>query len=251
MKTPFEIVEYTIEASDKKIKRKIFDIIILGFIAGASIAFGASGNIMIGASLSKLDVGFAKFLGASIFPVGLMFVVIYGADLFTSSTMISILHTEKKSTVYKIIKNLSLVYIGNLIGALVIAFITTYTSSYSTTMLDYVHDIALHKVNTDAISLILKGFLCNIMVCGAVILSYSAKDVISKIFAIWFPITLFVILGYDHCVANMFYIPMSMMNNSGITIIQFLYNLLFATIGNFLGGYFIIHSLYLAHYKNK
>lgn len=128
-KKPNEIVEYTIHAGLGKVNRETLTLIFLGFLGGAFIAFGAVGNILVGATLRNIDGGLAKFLGAAVFPVGLIMIVILGAELFTSNCLISMAVYDKQTTVAKMLRNWIIVYFSNLVGAVFIAAITVKTHS--------------------------------------------------------------------------------------------------------------------------
>lgn len=144
---------------------------------------------------------------------------------------------EKKMKLTKMLKILFIVWIFNLIGGILVAYVTYKTHTFNEASVKVLQVYAHHKVTTGAVDLILKGIMCNILVCTASLLGYIAKDGISKIFGIWFPIMLFILLGYSHVVANMLYLPLSYMYGfEGVTIGAILYNFLFVTIGNFIGG---------------
>ncbi len=144
---------------------------------------------------------------------------------------------EKKMKLTKMLKILFIVWIFNLIGGILVAYVTYKTHTFNEESVKVLQVYAHHKLETGALDLILKGIMCNILVCTASLLGYIAKDGISKIFGIWFPIMLFILLGYSHVVANMLYLPLSYMYGfEGVTIGAILYNFLFVTIGNFIGG---------------
>ncbi|VWL85808.1 formate/nitrite transporter family protein [Oceanivirga miroungae] len=247
MKDTKELVEYLIHKSEVKINREFIKIALLGFMAGALIALGSVGNIVASANLYKVDPGFAKFIGASVFPVGLIVIVLLGYDLYTSSCMGIVSVFDKKEKLSKYIVNILVVLFFNFIGCLFIAYITVRTHTLSEEGKQLLFNMAAHKVHASAYEIFLKGILCNVLVCAATIISYGTKDSIGKIFGVWFPIMLFIILGYDHIVANMLYLPAAYMLNSGISILEILHNFLFAGIGNLVGGaFFIVLPLYIA-----
>lgn len=251
-KKPYEIINYTINAGFEKANRDFFKLVLLGFLAGVSIAFGSVGNILVGANLRFLDSGLAKFFGASVFPVGLIMIVILGFELFTSNCLIAMAVIDKKTSFKKMLRNWSIVYISNLFGALFVAYISVKTHSFGENGILYLESLALHKVEASSLDIILKGILCNILVCGGVLISYAAKDIISKIFGIWFPIMLFIILGYDHCVANMLYLPAALIANLNISLNAVIHNIFFATIGNIIGGSLIMSCfLYFSLHKDE
>lgn len=251
-KTPTELVDYLLHVAVEKGNKKLYKLVILGIMAGIFIALGSVGNIIVSSSLIKVDPGVAKFLGAAVFPVGLMMVVILGSELFTSNTMIVLGTYNKSITMKHVLYNWSVVYFTNFIGAMIVAYITIKTDNFDENSIELLRSMALHKTHTAPHLIFLKGIMCNILVCGAVLLAYAAKDIVGKLFGIWFPIMLFIILGYDHCVANMFYLSAAMIGNLGITYGGMFMNLAAATLGNIVGGAFVIGtSLYLTYYKGK
>lgn len=245
-KTPEEMVEYTIEAGYKKSQRRPNKTFLLGVMGGIAIAFGAVGNVILTGS-QAID----KFLGAAVFPVGLMMIVILGFELFTSNTMIDLAVFDKRISWIAYAKNLGLVYIANFVGAFLVGGLTVITESLSPAAIERLTAIALHKVEAPVGSIFLKGILCNLLVCGAVLMAYAAKDIASKILAIWFPIMLFILLGYDHCVANMLYLPTALLLSPVITPIAVIKNLVFATLGNLVGGGLIMTGLFYSVYRTK
>lgn len=180
-------------------------------------------------------------MGACVFPVGLIAIILLKFELFTSNCMMSVALTEKKINLKSMLKILVIVWVFNLVGALCIGYITYTIHTFSESSVALLEKIAIHKLHAGAFEAILSGILCNILVCGASLLGYIAKDGISKIFGIWFPIMLFILLGYSHVVANMLYLPLAYMYGfEGVTIPSILYSFLFVTIGNFIGGGLIL-----------
>lgn len=246
MKDTYELVEYVINKSTAKVNKSLFQLFLLGFMAGAMIALGAVGNLVSSADLYLTNQGLAKFIGASVFPVGLIATVLLGYELFTSDTMIISAVYEKRTSFFYFIYKLMFILFANLIGSLFIAYITAKTGTLSENATNLLFNMAHHKVHAQAFDIFLKGILCNVLVCGACLIGYASKDVAGKILGIWFLIMLFIVLGYDHIVANMLYLPLAYMLNGDINILQISYNFLFAGLGNFVGGALIIFTpLYL------
>ena len=246
MKESIELIDYMTHKSVNKVNKPILKLAVLSFMAGVFIALGAVGNIVSSADLYLTNQGLAKFVGASVFPVGLIVIILLGYELFTSNCMIICGVYDKQVTVFAYIKNLILVLFFNFLGCLFVAYITAKTHTLSQSGQALLFSMAEHKVHAGAFDIVLKGIMCNILVCGASISAYACKDAISKIFSVWFPIMLFIILGYDHIVANMLYLPTAYMLNADITVSQILYDFLFAGIGNFIGGaFFLLTPLYI------
>lgn len=249
-KTPTELVDYIIKVGIDKATKTLFKLMLLGIFGGAFIALGGAGNIISSSTLVKTDPGLAKFVGASVFPVGLILVVTLGAELFTSNCLLSVAFVNKKISFTQMIRNLVTVYLFNYVGSFIVAYITVKGGSFNADSLEYLQNIAVHKVHASAYSLFIKGILCNVLVCGAVIQSYTSRDTIGKLVGAWLPIMLFVLIGYDHSVANMFYLTaVKMVDSSLFGVSDVLYNLFFVTLGNILGALAIGLPLYFSYYK--
>lgn len=252
MKSPSEVLDYLLAVCTEKGNKCIYKLGLLGFLAGMFIALGAVGSIIASSTLAKTNAGLTKLVAGAVFPVGLIMVVLLGVELFTSNCMLVVAVINKNISIKQLLKNWIIVYIFNFIGGIFVAYITIETHNFNEDSLMYLEKLALYKVNAPAYSLFLKGILCNVLVCGAVLLAYCAKDVIGKIFGAWFPIMLFIILGYDHCVANMLYLSAAKMAGVDISFSGIAYNLFYATMGNIVGGaFFMALPLYLTHYNKK
>lgn len=243
------------QAKAQMSSKKLFGKAIL---AGAMIAFGAAGSSVAAHTIP--DVGLARLAAAVVFPVGLMMVMLLGAELFTGDCLVAMGVSDGKLKLKSAIRILVLVYLGNFIGATLLAVLVSLSGQldYSAGILGaYTIKVALGKVQISFVEGIISGVLCNILVCAAVLLAMCAKDITGKLLAIFFTIMLFVTSGFEHCVANMYYITGGIlakgnpeyvelaMNTYGYTKAQ-LENLNFAsycvdnlipvTIGNILGG---------------
>jgi len=228
------------------------------FFAGIMIALGAAGSSV--AAYGVGNVGLARLTAAVVFPVGLMMVILMGAELFTGDCLLVIGLPEKDISIVQFFKTLSVVYLGNLIGGIVLSFLIVMSGQldYSSGMLGaYTIKVAVGKVSLTPAKAISSGILCNILVCAAVIMATCAKDITGKLLVSFFVIMLFVTAGYEHCVANMYYITVGIMAklnpdyvkvametynisetqlsslNIGTMIVN---NLIPVTIGNIIGG---------------
>lgn len=243
-------------------------------LAGAMIAMGAAISSVAAHTIS--DVGVARLAAAVVFPVGLMMVVLLGAELFTGDCLAAISVFDGKHKTVEVVKFLFFVYIGNLVGATLIAVLTYMSGQldYSGGMLGaYTIKVALGKANISFVKGIVSGILCNILVCAAVLMAMCAKDITGKLLACFFTIMLFVTGGFEHCVANMYYITagiISMLNPEYVNLAMSSYgfsaeqlqslnvvgyvvkNLLPVTIGNILGGVLFLGApLYYLNIKKK
>ena len=249
MLTPAQILNKTIAISKQKANLKWWQMLLLGIFAGMFIALAATG-----ATFGNIYGG--KLAGACIFTAGLAMVVIAGSELFTGNNLMLAALFDRQISLTKLLKNWSLVFLGNFLGALFIAALVTLSGIFNYSS-DAVVTTAVTKTSLPFFEAMLRGILCNLLVCIAVWMSFSADTVISKIAAVFFPVMLFVLSGFEHSVANMFYIPAGMLQGafSGITaptIEAFLlHNLLPVTLGNLIGGAIIVASGYYLIYHHR
>lgn len=260
MLLPPEIAEKCSVSCAKKTELPIHRMIILSILAGAYIAFGAFGSQV--ASIGG-EGGAGKLMGAIVFPVGLMLVVMAGAELFTGNSLIAVSVLDKKASLRGMLKNWVIVYAGNLCGSIFVALVLTLSHSYSMfdgVLAESVVKTAVSKVSLSFPEAFLKGILCNILVCLAVWISFAAEDAAGKILGLYLPIMLFVISGYEHCVANMYFIPAGILVSHEYAIgadgltwgSMFVSNLLPVTLGNITGGAVIVSFFYFfAYLKGK
>ncbi len=225
----------------KKSNTKIWQLFLLGILAGLYIGFG--GQLF----LVTIASGMGTIAGGIMFSVGLMLVVLAGAELFTGNITILIGVLSDVVSKRKMFKNWTVVYISNFIGSIVFAWLV-----YKTGLLGKagaLNDlgalsvkVAENKLAIPFVQAFIRGFFCNILVILAIIMAAMAKDIVSKIFCIIFPITCFVACGFEHCVANMYLIPVGLLAK-GIplykTFVVF-QNLVPVTLGNIVGGIFIL-----------
>ena len=257
-KSPAELVAGYVQAGVNKSSYPLPKLFILGIMAGAFIAIGGSSSSA--ACHAVENAGVAKTLAGIVFPVGLMMIVFIGGELFTGCTMMIMGAWQKKYSYLTVVRTLACIFFSNMVGAVFIAFLVTQCGQldYSSGALGaYTIKVAYGKANIGFMKAFFSGILCNILVCVAVLMAMAAKDMTGKIFAIVFPIFAFVIGGYEHCVANMYYIPAGMMAASnetyaakamelyGYTAEQlasinignfFITNLIPVTLGNIVGG---------------
>ena len=217
---------------------------------------------------STLSLGLTKLIGGVVFSLGLILVIITGAELFTGNNLIVMACVSRKITLVQLIRNWGIVFLGNLIGSIIVIALIALSGQWQAGggMVGVkALMIANGKVNLSFWQALSKGVLCNILVCLAVYLCFSGRSVTDKILAILFPITAFVALGFEHSVANMYFIPAgillknnsaivsaaenilgSSLNLSNLTFYGFaIKNLLPVTIGNIIGGTFFVG---LAHW---
>ena len=264
MYSPAEIAKRYSDAGGAKTRQSVCKTLVLAVFAGAYIALGAYGSQIVAVGVPVAAVG--KFLGALIFPIGLLMVIIAGAELFTGNSLLIISVLNREATPGGLLKNWGLVYIGNFAGGFLTAALLTYSHSYSFLngeMAQTVVNVAVGKVSLSPGDAFLRGILCNILVCVAVWVSFSAEEAAGKILALFLPIVLFVVSGYEHCVANMYFISAGILVSreygiaaAGLSWSSMLIkNLLPVTLGNIVGGAGIVgcgyYYVYLAKAKEK
>lgn len=253
MYSPAEIAERLVTAGEGKTRLSVIHMLLLGIFAGAFIALAG-----VAATFANVYVG--KLAGACVFPCGLAMVVVAGSELFTGNSLIIISVLEKRSTILGMLKNWLFVYLGNLIGSLLVVILAVYGGVFSN--LDVATALvtsAAGKVGLTFGDALLKGILCNFLVCIAVWMSFSTKTSEGKIFLVFFPIMAFVICGFEHSVANMFYLPGGILTAAKYGIAAdgltwgaaILKNLVPVTLGNIIGGTFLVGCGYWAVYLKK
>ncbi|MBN1484596.1 MAG: formate/nitrite transporter family protein [Chloroflexia bacterium] len=248
-KSPKEIALSACSIGKTKSETGIAKLLVLGFLAGAYIAFGGFLAIMVGKGVSAdLGPGIGKLLFGGVFPVGLMLVVIAGSELFTGNCGVITPSCLRGSARWMgLLKNWIFVYIGNFIGSLVVAYFLAYLTGLTEAepYLSATKGIAEGKIALSFGEAFFRGVGCNWLVCLAVWMAVSAEDIAGKILAIWWPIMAFVALGFEHSVANMFFIPLGMFNGANVSVGEFLINnLLPVTLGNIVGGAGFVGAIY-------
>ncbi|MDD5688446.1 MAG: formate/nitrite transporter family protein [Elusimicrobia bacterium] len=233
--------------------------LIQGFMAGAFIALGSLIAIVVGGGvpgIKEANPGLQKFIFGSLFPVGLILVVITSAELFTGNVGCIVPGVlSKKIHWLDGLKNWFWVYIGNFIGSISFAYFLVYLTGIlgKEPWLSSVIAISENKISQDFTTLFFKGVGCNWLVCLSIWLAIASDDVVSKMFGIWFPIMTFVTVGFEHSVANMFFVPMGIMLGANVTWGQFfIVNLIPVTLGNIVGGSLFVGTVYWYLYgRNK
>jgi formate/nitrite transporter len=284
--TPGEVAEIACKTSRAKASLPLSRVIVLGLLAGAYIGFGAYLATTVGHDASEfLGNGIGQLLFGSVFTVGLIMVVIGGSELFTGNNMFMVVGALEGRTTWRDLgKNWTVVWITNLIGSIILVMIiygAFYASGDGAGLFGgkvgaKALNIAKAKVELGFGAALLRGILCNWLVCVAVWLAMASKNVIGKIFGIFFPIMAFVTMGFEHSVANMFFIPMGLMVSDNQTILDvaakaaadpavfkaavadglnwgtfFYKNLIPVTIGNIIGGGVFVGSSYWFSYLRK
>lgn len=270
---PKDVAAITVGNAEKKAASPFFNLLVLGILAGAYIALGAELSTIVTNDLAKyFGDGLTRLFSGLVFSLGLILVVIGGAELFTGNTLMVTGWLEGKITGQKVLRNWVIVYCANFIGAILLA------SFFYGTGLWEVNGglvgakavmIANGKVNLSWSEALFRGILCNWLVCLAVWLASASRDGVSKILAIVFPVTAFVASGFEHSIANMYFIPEGIFLKDQAVVLQavaaslgtdtagaaaalanlnwgsfVVKNLIPVTIGNIIGGALFVGAFY-------
>lgn len=249
MLAPKEIAEATVGVGKYKASKKNSIVFVSAMLAGLFIGLGYTGYLIVSGIMADAAVG--KVVGALLFPVGLLLVLIAGADLFTGNTLVTMAWYKKEIKLGDVAKNLSIVWLGNLVGALFLVVLVYYSNTFTGSIAEGVMHLAEKKVHLNMVELLTRSTLCNILVAITVYMSYAAKDVTGKVIISYIPIWLFVITGFEHCVANMFVLPMGYLLGADLTIGQIMANIIPVTIGNIIGGMLVTAAYYFLFLKDK
>jgi len=264
--SPKETAEAFDAVSVAKASHTTANLWILGIFSGIFIAFGGFASATVSHTIS--NAGVAKLASGAVFPVGLMMVVMTGAELFTGNNLMIIGYMDKKITLQQLLRNWVWVYLANFVGSLIVAFLVSQTGLFNSTggaLGAAVINTALSKVSLSFGQAFVRGILCNILVVVAVWMATASKDIVSKIFSCWFPIMMFVLSGYEHSIANMYFIPAGILAKANpvcveagnfaaealakLNVAGFLSNLIPVTLGNIVGGAVIVGISYWYVYR--
>lgn len=281
--SPMEVAAATANAGKGKATMAVAKLFILGILAGVYIGFGANLATVVGAGWAPdwANSGLNKLAFGAVFSVGLMLVVVGGAELFTGNNMfLTISALNGQSTWRGLSYNWTVVFIANFVGSVLLVAIVLAGAYFANA------DGSLTAIGSKAVTIakgkltlawgtaFFRAILCNWLVCLAVWLAFASKDVIGKLFSCFFPIMAFVTSGFEHSVANMFFIPMGIqiananpaavvaveslkMTNPEAVTSMFTYsnfiinNLIPVTLGNIVGGGLFVAALYWFVYLKK
>ena len=269
MFTPAEVAKNVIGIGKKKAGLPAGKMLVLGIMAGLLIALAAAGSNTISCTVESGSI--AKFLSGMVFPAGLTMVLLAGSELSTGNCLMMIPLIEKEIRLTSLLRNWIIVYIGNFIGSAIVAVLIYYGGQLD--LFDGALAVNTIKVAAGKCSLTFTkafclGILCNFLVCIAVWISFAAKTVSGKIMGLFLPIMLFILCGFEHCVANMYYGTAGLLANAdaayhaaaadtvssigNLTAGNFLIgNLLPVTLGNIVGGSIMVGCVYWFAYLQK
>jgi formate/nitrite transporter len=264
-----EMCEHMEELALKKVNYPWWKSFILSILGGVFIAFGGMFATIVSAGGGTSPYGIIRMISGLAFSLGLILVIVGGAELFTGSTIVSVAVFNKKIKITKLFKNWLTVYFGNFCGAILVATLIFLSKHYTfgngsigITALN----TSLLKIHHTFVEAMVLGILCNLLVCLAIWLTYSTKSISGKIMAIIFPVTAFVAAGFEHSVANMYFVPLALFIkeldvkfalNTGLNLGDLSWgnflmnNLLPVTIGNIIGGVLLWLTFNILYRKNK
>jgi formate/nitrite transporter len=232
---PAEVAKRIEDAGTAKASLQALPLAVLSVMAGIFISLGAAGftAVMTGTDMAY---GPSRFLGGLVFSLGLVLVVVAGAELFTGNALIVMAWVDRKVTTRALLRNWLFAFTGNLAGALLIAALMWGSGLLAGAPGETARKIAAAKISIGFPEAVIRAILCNMMVCLAVWLTVAARSVADKILAILLPIAGFVLLGYEHSIANMYLIAAGWAAGANVTLAGYLGNLVPVTIGNIIGG---------------
>lgn len=271
--TPAEMARKAEEIGVKKASTGMYNLFSLGVLAGAFVAIGAFFSTTVSAGAGAMPYGFVRLLMGLAFSVGLVLIVVGGAELFTGNTLLMMAWASRKISTARLLRNWAIVYTGNFVGSVATAVLVFLSGQYTFgggLVGRAILTIGVSKLHYGFLQAVVLGVLCNALVCLAVWLTYSASTTGDKILAIVFPITAFVVAGFEHSVANMYFVPIALLIKQfdpafatkiateanlameGLNWGAFLLNnLLPVTIGNIIGGGVMVGMVYWTIFLRK
>jgi formate/nitrite transporter len=264
MNGPSQIAQNYVNVGVGKTRYGLLKTFALGIMAGVFIGMGGLGSTI--GSVGMQPASLARVVSALVFPIGLVLVLCAGGELFTGNSLILIPVLEKRIKPLDMFRNWALAYAGNLVGSILLAELVVLSGTLNLYpgLSSAAIATATAKCNLPVHVALIKGVLCNFMVCLAVWISFGATEMAGKIGATYLPIFLFVLCGFEHCVANMYFIPAGIfagyiypevadsVGALGLGWFNFLLrNLIPVTVGNIVGGAVCVGCVYWAAYLKR
>lgn len=260
--SPREITNKVESIGVAKARLSLLPMLMLGVLAGAFIGLGALYFVIV---RSDPTLGFAaRQVGSGlVFSLGLLLVVVAGAELFTGNNLLAMAWADRKITTGELLRNWIVVCCGNFVGAAglaVLVYLARHTDMNQGLIGQEVIRIAAAKVSLPFWTAFFRGVLCNVLVCMAVWMAMAGRSVIDKAVAIVFPISAFVAAGFEHSIANMYFVPLAMLLQMGdpslastvpITWAGFVYNMVPVVAGNIIGGSVLVGLVYHVIYRRS
>ena len=259
--SPHQIAEKVETIGVTKARLPSLAVFMLAVLAGGFIGLGALYSVVVTAD-PALSFATARLLGGVVFSLGLVLVVVAGAELFTGNNLMVMAWASRRISTGELARNWAIVYVGNAVGAAglaLVVYLADHAASNGGLIGAQYVKIAAAKASQPFWEAFMKGVLCNLLVCLAVWISLAGRTVTDRILAIMFPISAFVAAGFEHCVANMYLIPLGILlkGSAGSTLPQaqaldwsgLLHNLVPVTLGNIVGGAGLVAAVYFLIYR--
>ena len=249
---PHEILQDVIDKSYAKSLGSVKTLAILSFLGGGYVSFGYMAYLKVVSGIPAEWAGLATLLGAAVFPICLICILIGGGELATGNMMMMALgRLSRQVSFQKLLRNWVIVSLGNLAGALFMAFFFGhYVGLAEGAAAGKTIAIAEAKVNMDFLRAFVSAIACNWMVCMGIWFYFGAKQTSGRILAMWFPVMIFVLIGLQHFVANMFIIPAGIFAGANVTWGEFFFNMVPVFLGNVTGGAAFVGASYLYAYRH-
>ncbi len=238
----------------KKVQYTASKAVLVSILGGMFISLAAMGSLSISADPSGGST--ALVLSGIVFSIGLVMTMMFGADIFTGNTLIVLPLMQRKTTAQRFLANLLLVLLGNFLGALLVVSLGTTSGFFTGRVLDRLLFVADHKISLAWYAQISAGILCNLLVSIAVLMAYLSENTVGKIISCILPVTLFIICGYEHIVANMFILPAAYIlreaaGGEPFPLPAMLQSFLMVGLGNLVGGLFVGCTYYYSNMYSK
>ena len=261
--SPAQIAERVENAGVAKARMPFLQLAMLGMLAGAFIGLGSLYYVIV---VSDASLGFAasRVLGGVVFSLGLLLVVVAGAELFTGNNLLAMAWADGRVTTLEVLRNWAIVCVANLVGAVglaIVVFLSGHADMNGGAIGRTYLQIAAAKSSLPPLTAFFKGVLCNVLVCMAVWMSLAGRSVTDKLVAILFPISAFVAAGFEHSIANMYFIPLGMLlkvaadaapaGSEAIGLAGFFSNLVPVILGNIFGGSVLVALVYHVIYGKR
>ncbi len=259
---PPEMAEKAAQAGIKKVQIDTFSLLLMSILAGMFIGLASNFFIAVMTGSETMPFGIARLIGGVVFSMGLVLVVVAGAELFTGNNLIIMAVLSKKVGKRWLWRNWVIVWIGNLAGSILLALLAWGSGQDGLAggaLGKLAVNIAVSKCELPFWEAFFRGVLCNALVCLAIWMCFSSQSTTDRVMAILFPITAFVACGFEHCVANMYFIAIGLFLKAGgapagesLTWLNFFWvNLLPVTLGNIVGGGGLVGCVYWIIYKRR
>lgn len=252
-----QIIETAIAAGRAKASKDTVTLIIQAVMAGAFVSLGGLLSVYLGYGIPGLaadNPGLQRLLSGLAFPIGLFLIVLFGGELFTGNNAVLIPALQRRHYGWRAVaRNWSLVWLGNLVGALLFTYFFVIQAGLAdaSPWREALQAIAVNKASMAPMQILVRGIGANWCVCLAVWLALGVTSLPQKALACWLPVGAFVVLGYEHSIANMFFIPCGMLAGAQVSLASAAVNIFWATVGNILGGSLLVGVLFHRLYGRR